>query len=132
MIDEHEWKSVLQIFQDGTISQASKHLFVSQPSLSQCIKKIESELGVQIFDRSTTPLQLTEAGRIYVDAAKKSEKYKNLSGDKLTISLSCVWAVGFKYIPLKNIQFHGIYFNGKQLVKNRDASKLFGRVQLFF
>ena len=71
MIDEHEWKSVLQIFQDGTISQASKHLFVSQPSLSQCIKKIESELGVQIFDRSKTPLQLTEAGLIYVDAAKK-------------------------------------------------------------
>ena len=79
MIDEHEWKSVLQIFQDGTISQASKHLFISQPSLSQCIKKIETELGMQIFDRSTTPLQLTESGRIYVNAAKKiSEIHKSI------------------------------------------------------
>ena len=42
------------------------------------------------------------------------------------------WEVGAKYIPIKNIQFHAIYFNGKQLVNNRDASKLFGRVQLFF
>ena len=42
------------------------------------------------------------------------------------------WEIGFKYIPLKNIQFHGIYFNGKQLTNNRDASKIFGRIQCFF
>ena len=42
------------------------------------------------------------------------------------------WEAGFKYIPLKNIQFHGIYFNGKQLSNNRDASKIFGRIQCFF
>ena len=42
------------------------------------------------------------------------------------------WEAGFKYIPLKNIQFHGIYFNGKQLSNNRDASKIFSRIQCFF
>ena len=62
MIDEHELISVLQILKDGTISQAAKNLFVSQPSLSQCIKKIENELGMQIFDRRQTPLQLTAFG----------------------------------------------------------------------
>ena len=71
MIDENEWRNVLQIAQDGTFSQAAKHRFISQPALSQCIKKIESELGMQIFDRSKTPLQLTEAGRIYLEAAKQ-------------------------------------------------------------
>ena len=64
MIDEHEWRSVLQVAKDRTFSLAAKHLFISQPSLSQCIKKIEGELGMQIFDRSKSPLQLTEAGRI--------------------------------------------------------------------
>lgn len=73
MIDEHEWQSVLQVVADGTFSQAAKHLFVSQPSLSQCIKKIENELGMQIFDRGKTPLQLTEAGRIYVEAARQMQ-----------------------------------------------------------
>ena len=37
MIDEHEWRSVLQVAKDGTFSAASKHLYISQPSLSQCI-----------------------------------------------------------------------------------------------
>lgn len=79
MIDEHELLSVLQILKDGTISQAAKNLFVSQPSLSQCIKKIENELGMQIFDRRQTPLQLTEAGKIYVQSAKKMQEiHKNL------------------------------------------------------
>ncbi|MBQ7497491.1 MAG: LysR family transcriptional regulator, partial [Selenomonas sp.] len=79
MIDEHEWRSVLQVAKDGTFSLAAKHLFISQPSLSQCIKKIEGELGMQIFDRSKSPLQLTEAGRIYIEAANQMKDLrKNL------------------------------------------------------
>lgn len=79
MIDEHEWRSVLQVAKDGTFSLAAKHLFISQPSLSQCIKKIEGELGMQIFDRSKSPLQLTEAGRIYIEAAHQMKDLrKNL------------------------------------------------------
>ena len=71
MIDEHEWRSVLQVAEDGTFSAAAKHLYISQPSLSQCIKKVETELGVRLFDRSQTPLALTTAGEIYVRQAKE-------------------------------------------------------------
>lgn len=71
MIDEHEWRSVLQVAKDGTFSAAAKHLYISQPSLSQCIKKVETELGVRLFDRSQTPLALTPAGEIYVRQAKE-------------------------------------------------------------
>lgn len=74
MIDEHEWRYVLQASEDGTFSGAAKHLYVSQPSLSQCIKKIERELQATLFDRSKTPLQLTEAGRIYVRKAKEIQR----------------------------------------------------------
>ena len=71
MIDEHEWRSVLQVAKDGTFSAAAKHLYISQPSLSQCIKNVETELGVRLFDRSQTPLALTTAGEIYVRQAKE-------------------------------------------------------------
>ena len=74
MIDEHEWKYVLQAVEDGTFSSAAKHLFVSQPSLSQCIKKIEGELGALLFDRSQTPLQLTPAGEVYVAKARHMQR----------------------------------------------------------
>ncbi|SFI34707.1 DNA-binding transcriptional regulator, LysR family [Selenomonas ruminantium] len=76
MIDEHEWRSVLQVAEDGTFSAAAKHLYVSQPSLSQCIKKIETELGEHLFDRSQTPLQLTPAGEVYVDKARRIQRLK--------------------------------------------------------
>ena len=41
---------------------------ISQPNLSKHIKKIESELGIELFDRSTVPLKLTRAGECYVSA----------------------------------------------------------------
>ena len=71
MIDEHEWRSILQVAKDGTFSAAAKHLYISQPSLSQCIKKVETELGARLFDRTQNPLVLTSAGKIYVRQAKE-------------------------------------------------------------
>lgn len=49
------------------ISAAADELGISQPALSTFLKKIEEELGAPLFDRSKTPLALTEAGRAYLD-----------------------------------------------------------------
>lgn len=71
MIDERELRYILQTAEDESFSKAARHLYVSQPSLSQCIKKVEQELGTELFRRHPTSLQLTEAGRIYVRRAKQ-------------------------------------------------------------
>lgn len=52
----------LCINEHKSISQAAQKLFISQPTLSQHIQKLEKLLGVEIFDRSSTPLTLTYAG----------------------------------------------------------------------
>lgn len=62
---------VLTVLREGSITAASKKLFVSQPALSQSIKQIEQDLGAPIFDRSTDPISLTVAGQKYVDAAQR-------------------------------------------------------------
>ena len=62
---------VLTVLREGSITAASKKLFVSQPALSQTIKQIETDLGATIFDRSTDPISLTYAGQRYVDAAQR-------------------------------------------------------------
>ncbi len=62
---------VLTVLREGSITAASKRLFVSQPALSQSIKQIEQDLGATIFDRSTDPISLTFAGQKYVDAAQQ-------------------------------------------------------------
>ncbi|MDO5298924.1 MAG: LysR family transcriptional regulator [Clostridia bacterium] len=62
---------VLTVLREGSITAASKKLFVSQPALSQTIKQIEQDLGATIFDRSTDPISLTFAGQKYVEAAQR-------------------------------------------------------------
>lgn len=62
---------VLTVLREGSITGASKKLYVSQPALSQTIKQIENDLGATIFDRSTDPISLTYAGQKYVDAAQR-------------------------------------------------------------
>ena len=47
------------------ITRASERLMVSQPSLTQYLNKLESDLEIKLVDRSFTPLRLTEAGHIY-------------------------------------------------------------------
>ena len=61
---------VLKVAEKRNFTKAASELYISQPSLSQYISSIESELGIKLFDRSTSPLQLTPAGEIYITYAK--------------------------------------------------------------
>lgn len=58
---------VYEVYKEGSISRAAKNLYISQPSLSASIKRIEDKIGYPIFDRSTKPLKLTEIGQKYID-----------------------------------------------------------------
>lgn len=62
---------VLTVLKEGSITNAAKKLYVSQPSLSQMIKLAENNLGAPIFNRATDPITLTYAGEKYVEAAKQ-------------------------------------------------------------
>ena len=66
-----KYEYVIAVAKHGGISQAAEHLGVSQPTFSKYLKKIEGELGVELFDRSTLPLRLTEAGKCFVEAGKR-------------------------------------------------------------
>lgn len=50
----------------GSFTKAAAKLFISQPALSNYINKVEEELGVKLFDRSTNSLMLTYAGEQYL------------------------------------------------------------------
>jgi len=62
---------VITLAFEGSFSRASEVLNISQPSLSQYIKKIETELGIDLFDRSNGDVRLTDAGRVYIDSGRK-------------------------------------------------------------
>jgi DNA-binding transcriptional LysR family regulator len=68
---ERHIEYVLTIAREGSITAASRKLYVSQPSLSQTIKLIERNLGAEIFNRRTEPISMTPAGEMYIEAAQK-------------------------------------------------------------
>ena len=47
---------VYTVYEEKSFSKAAKRLFVSQPSLSAMVKKVESDYDITIFDRTTTPI----------------------------------------------------------------------------
>lgn len=61
---------VLAVYQTRNFSRAAEMLYVSQPSLSMTIKRIEDKIGEPLFDRSVHPIQVTECGREYIRAAQ--------------------------------------------------------------
>lgn len=72
----------LTIAQERSISRAAEKLYVSQSSLSQYLAKLESALEVKLFDRSKSPIQLTEAGRVYQSYLESnSHLYQKLQSD---------------------------------------------------
>ena len=62
---------IYTVYQEGSISKAAQKLFVSQPSLSVMIHKIEEERGLPLFDRTSKPIRLTEAGEEYIKATEE-------------------------------------------------------------
>lgn len=61
---------VYEVYKERSFSAAAKNLYVSQPALSTAIKKLEESLGITIFDRSISPIALTEAGKVYIEAVE--------------------------------------------------------------
>ena len=61
----HNYEYFVAIVDEGSLTKAAEHLYVSQPSLSQYLKRLEANLGVELFDRSASPLRLTYTGERY-------------------------------------------------------------------
>lgn len=65
-----QFKYVMVLAEKGSFSRAAEELNVSQPSLSQYVKRLEQDLGVILFERAGGNVRLTDAGRVYIDAGK--------------------------------------------------------------
>ncbi len=69
---------VLAVAEQQNFTKAAETCFVTQPTLSMQIQKLEDELDILIFDRSKKPIELTEVGKKIVNQAKNivNESYR--------------------------------------------------------
>jgi len=66
----HQLRYFCAVADTGSFSRAAEHSHVSQPSLSQQILKLESELGARLFDRLGRSVRLTEIGKTFLPRAR--------------------------------------------------------------
>ena len=64
-------KYVIEVANRGSINEAAKRLFISQPSLSNAIKDLEEELQLVIFERSNKGISLTKEGVEFLSYARQ-------------------------------------------------------------
>lgn len=62
---------VYEVYKEKSFSRAAAKLFISQPSLSANVRRVENRIGYPIFDRSTKPLSLTECGKQYIQCVER-------------------------------------------------------------
>lgn len=67
----HQLRYVLAVADTGNFTRAAERSFVSQPSLSQQVIKLEEELGHKLFHRLGRRAVLTEAGHSFLDRARR-------------------------------------------------------------
>ncbi len=70
-MDFRELTYVTMVAECKSVTAAAKKLYISQPSLSQILSKVEQDVGVKLFDRNASPITLTYAGEKYVETARK-------------------------------------------------------------
>ncbi|MDN3724102.1 LysR substrate-binding domain-containing protein [Aequorivita sp. SDUM287046] len=63
-------KYVLAVAEQQNFTKAAEKTFVTQPTLSMQIQKLEEELEIQIFDRTKKPIELTNVGKKIVEQAR--------------------------------------------------------------
>ncbi|MDN6106181.1 MAG: LysR family transcriptional regulator [Lactococcus sp.] len=64
-------KYIIKIVETGSMNEASKHLFVTQPSLSNAVRELEEEMNIKIFTRSTRGITLTSDGAEFLSYARQ-------------------------------------------------------------
>ena len=88
---------VVKVAECGSITEASRRLFVSQPSITASIRDLENEMGVPIFERTNKGVIVSEEGETFLGYARQvldqadllEGKYKGTSEQVPHFSVSC-------------------------------------------
>lgn len=85
-----EMRYVYEVYRERSFSKAAQKLYISQPSLSAMVKRAEGRVGSPIFDRSTSPIGLTEAGREYIRSAQQVMEIEDRFARYLSDASQCL------------------------------------------
>lgn len=120
-----------------SFSKAALQLHLSQPTISHHIKMLEKELDTELFDRSSSEIKLTEAGRVLLPSARKllseSIEIKQMMGalDERVIGqlrIACSTTTGKYVLPQLAARFHARHKHVRIVIRRCTASHVVPRL----
>ena len=91
-------QQVIMIADCGSMNEAAKKLFVSQPNLSSVVKELEEETGITIFLRSNRGIVITPEGEEFIGYARQvAEQYKLLESRYITQNAKKKFSVSMQH-----------------------------------
>ena len=133
------YKMFYVVAKNGNMTKASEELHISQPAISQSIKKLEEQLGGTLFLRSKKGMELTDEGKMFFgyvssalqmfeNAENEFTEYQNLSKGEIRVGASTTLTKIFLMNTIK--EFHKKYPNIRIVVVNELSSNLINELKL--
>ena len=90
-------KYIVTVAETGNITEAARRLFISQPSLTNAIRELETEMQITIFKRTNKGVTISDEGDMFLSYARQileqanllEEKFKNTNKQSPRFSVSC-------------------------------------------
>ena len=131
-MDIRQLEYFISIAKHRNFTAAAQDFYVSQPNISHQIKKLEEELGVKLLGRSTRKVELTYAGELFLEDAKRAVAILENAKRRLQKNKEELLKLNIGYLasPTKNFlpnilnAFHEEHPDVKVQLHRRDATQL--------
>ena len=117
MLQLREIEYALSIVKYGSVHKAADALFVSQPAITKSIKKLESDLGVTLFERNNNRLVLTDAGKLLMERGLRLIEM----ADELETDLKKLGSANRSTITIGLTPYYSRYFFPKLYTQLRET-----------
>ncbi len=110
-----ELASIIALAEYGSFVAAAAHMKTSQPALTRTVKRVERELGVELFARSTRRVEITQAGREFVavagrmlsDLQRSVRSMTGVAGDQpRSVTVSTFSGFAVRFMPEVVCRYH--------------------------